>query len=133
MFDKLLGGAAIAAGAFFLPGFAGAMGAGASRPRLRPEGSANNVGTQEHLVRQVIGLLNEAGIPAKRSTEPGPQVTLGAADEQAAEGAHQVAERVLLSTGYRPTTMKVGREWRIGVEPGPTKAPSADPAIRLGA
>ncbi len=107
------------------------MGAGERQPR--PQGSSNNAGTQEHLVRQVVGLLNEAGISAKRSTDSGPQVTLGAVDEQAAEGAHQVAERVLLSTGYRPKTTKVGGQWRIGIQPGPTKAPSADPAIRLGA
>lgn len=122
---NVVGVAAVAAAAFLLPAAAEAV---KTKPKA---GSPNNAGTQERLVQQVLGFLGDAGISAQRVNGDGPQISLGTDDEQVANGAHAVAERVLLSTGYRPNVVKVGGEYKISVAKGPTAPGSADPALRM--
>lgn len=125
MLDKILGGVAVAAAALLLPAAVGAVG------RPARQGSGNVMGAEDRMVGQVLSLLSAAGIPAQRAMDGGPQISLGTADESVANGAHAVAERVLLSTGFRPKVVKVGGEYRVAVKPGPPAPASADRALRV--
>jgi hypothetical protein len=90
-------------------------------------GSANAVGMDPNASRmagQVIGMLQHQGIPAQHG--PNGSIELGTDDEGAANQAFGVAERVLLSTGYRPQVAKSPNGFALVIAKGPPAPASAD-------
>ena len=99
-----------------------------------PQGSPNTVGDDPNLARltsQVLELLGHHGVPAGRlkCMAPCPQIGLNVTDRAGAHQAMQVAERTLMSTGYRPALGQQDGQWVISIVPGKI-APSSDKPLR---
>jgi hypothetical protein len=88
----------------------------------QPKGSGNTIGADPNLDRltgQVIELLGSQGIPAGRLKCMAPCPQVGSwADEATGRQAERVAERVLMSTGYKPQLVKHNNEWVINIVRG---------------
>jgi hypothetical protein len=86
-------------------------------------GSANTVADPKaaRLTGQLCTMLGAQGVPHQRSGNN--QVVIAA---QGVNQAHAVAERTLLSTGYRPRIKRSGNKAVITIAPGPQAPASAD-------
>lgn len=91
-------------------------------PAAPAQGSPNALGEDPNLSRltaQVIQILGSQGIPAGRLKCMAPCPQVGSwADKASGQQAERVAERVLMSTGYKPQLVKHNDEWVINIVRG---------------
>lgn len=89
-----------------------------------------NAAMVPRLVGQVVGFLGNAGFDA--SSLGGDQIGLGAADGPGAARAQGIADRVLLSTGYRASLGQQDDRPVLRIVRGPNVPPSIDRPMAQG-
>jgi len=100
-------------------------------PSVPEKKGSPNAAMVPRLVGQVVGFLGNAGFPDVASLG-GDQIGLGAVDEDAAVRAQQIADRVLMSTGYRASVGRSGDQRVLQVVRGPNVPPSIDRPMAQG-